>query len=383
MTYDAQGNPTSYLGHTLTWEKGRQLKKFDGNIYTYNANGIRTSKIINGVKRAYTLDGTKILRETWGNNTLIPLYDNEDSVCGIVYNDEPLYFQKNLQGDVIALISKDTKPVARYTYDAWGVCTVTMDVLGVANVNPYRYRGYYFDSETGFYYVSSRYYDSEIGRFISPDTTDILTATPMGLTDKNLYAYCDNNPVMREDKGGQFWNFVIGAAVGALVGGVSAAISSYKSSGSVNWGSVAIGATSGAIGGLVGASGICVVGQAAISGVTSALSNVGNSLIQGEKINWTDVAIDAAIGAGTSLIGSALTSKASKAATNTVKKGIDKIVTGKTNYDNGSRYWKGAVKKGFRIMREGLYQLNVAGGKSSIIGSTAGGVLSNGKTLFV
>ncbi len=135
ITYDAQGNPTSYLGHTLTWEKGRQLKKFDGNIYTYNANGIRTSKIINGVKRAYTLDGTKILRETWGNNTLIPLYDNEDSVCGIVYNDEPYYFQKNLKGDVIALISKDTKSVARYTYDSWGVCTVTMDVLGAAKVN--------------------------------------------------------------------------------------------------------------------------------------------------------------------------------------------------------------------------------------------------------
>ena len=61
ITYDAQGNPTTYLGHTLTWEKGRQLKSFDGNTYTYNANGIRTSKTINGVKHTYTLDGTKIL----------------------------------------------------------------------------------------------------------------------------------------------------------------------------------------------------------------------------------------------------------------------------------------------------------------------------------
>ena len=60
VTYDAQGNPTSYLGHTLTWEKGRQLKSFDGNTYTYNANGIRTSKTVNGVKHTYTLDGTKI-----------------------------------------------------------------------------------------------------------------------------------------------------------------------------------------------------------------------------------------------------------------------------------------------------------------------------------
>ena len=86
IVYDAQGNPTTYLGHTLTWEKGRQLKSFDSNTYTYNANGIRTSKTVDGVTHTYTLDGTKILRETWGNNTLIPLYDNEESVCGIYIN---------------------------------------------------------------------------------------------------------------------------------------------------------------------------------------------------------------------------------------------------------------------------------------------------------
>ena len=70
------------------------------SCYTYNANGIRTSKTVNGVKHEYTLDGTKILRETWGNNTLIPLYDNEDGVCGIVYNGTPYYFLKNLQGEL-------------------------------------------------------------------------------------------------------------------------------------------------------------------------------------------------------------------------------------------------------------------------------------------
>ena len=149
ITYDAQGNPTSYLGHTLTWEKGRQLKKFDNIEYTYNANGIRTSKKVNGVKHEYTLDGTKILRETWGGNTLIPFYDNEDSVCGILYNNVPYYFIKNLQGDVIAIVDKDAQTVARYSYDAWGVCTVTQDSVGIANVNPFRYRGYYYDEELG------------------------------------------------------------------------------------------------------------------------------------------------------------------------------------------------------------------------------------------
>ena len=124
ISYDDQGNPITHLGHTLTWEKGRQLKSFGGNTYTYNANGIRTSKTINGVKHEYTLDGTKILRETWDGNTLVPLYDNEDGVCGILYNNVPYYFIKNLQGYVIAIVDKDTQTVARYSYDAWGVCTI-------------------------------------------------------------------------------------------------------------------------------------------------------------------------------------------------------------------------------------------------------------------
>lgn len=163
--YDAQGNPTSYLGHTLTWEKGRQLKSFtksDGTAiaYTYNANGIRTSKTVGGVKHTYMLDGTKVLKEVWGSNTLIPLYDNEDSVCGIVYNGEPYYFVKNLQGDVIAIVDEDVEIVAKYSYDAWGVCTVVSDTseCSIATINPYRYRGYYYDNEIGMYYLQSRYY---------------------------------------------------------------------------------------------------------------------------------------------------------------------------------------------------------------------------------
>jgi len=68
ITYDAQGNPITYLGHTLTWEKGRQLKTFDGNTYTYNANGIRKSKTVDGVRHDYLLDGAKILAETWTEN---------------------------------------------------------------------------------------------------------------------------------------------------------------------------------------------------------------------------------------------------------------------------------------------------------------------------
>ena len=228
ITYDAQGNPTSYLGHTLTWEKGRQLKKFDNIEYTYNANGIRTSKKVNGVLHTYTLDGTKILRETWDGNTLIPLYDNEDGVCGILYNSVPYYFIKNLQGDVIAIVDKDAQIVARYSYDAWGAVTSAVTYtdltknVGIATINPFRYRGYYYDEEIELYYLQSRYYDANTGRFINED--DIYFLRIVGaLFGANLYAYCKNDPISNNDPMGYWyislstlWNILLAFAINPI-----------------------------------------------------------------------------------------------------------------------------------------------------------------------
>ena len=206
ITYDAQGNPISYLGHTLTWEKGRQLKSFDDITYTYNANGIRTSKTVDGVKHTYILDGAKILKETWGTNSLIPLYSHEDEVCGILYNDIPYYFLKNLQGDIISITDKNGAVVAKYSYDAWGVCSIAEDTTEcrIATVNPFRYRGYYFDQEIGLYYVSSRYYDPEIGRFVNGDEVENTLYTNIVL-DYNIFTYVQNNPVVLSDSTGESW----------------------------------------------------------------------------------------------------------------------------------------------------------------------------------
>ena len=214
ITYDAQGNPTSYLGHTLSWEKGRQLKqltKSDGTAvsYTYDVNGIRTSKTVNGTTHTYTLDGTKILKEVWGSNTLIPLYDNEDSVCGIILNDEPYYFYKNQQGDIIEIADKDSKTIARYTYDAWGkVLGVTnaegnaiSDPTHIANINPYRYRGYYYDVDTELYYLQSRYYNPVVGRFVNGDEEECALAS-QNVLDANLFSYCESEPVNNTDSNG-------------------------------------------------------------------------------------------------------------------------------------------------------------------------------------
>ncbi len=223
IIYDAQGNPLSYLGHTLTWEKGRQLKSYDSNTYTYNANGIRTSKTVNGITHTYRLDGAKILKETWGDNTITTLWDNEENICGIRYNDASYFFLKNLQGDIIAIADKDGEVVARYSYDAWGVCTIVSDTttVGIATVNPFRYRGYYYDAETGLYYVSSRYYDSEIGRFLNSDDPMFLGVTG-NIASYNLFAYCENNPVNYKDPSGYgpagtIIGVILGFGLGALL----------------------------------------------------------------------------------------------------------------------------------------------------------------------
>ena len=246
IEYDDQGNPTSYLGHTLTWEKGRQLKKFDSIEYTYNANGIRTSKTVNGVKHEYTLDGAKILREAWGSNTLVPLYDNEDSVCGILYNHVPYYFQKNLQGDVIAIVDKDAQTVARYVYDAWGVCTGTQDSVDIANVNPFRYRGYYYDEEIGLYYLQSRYYNPDVGRFVNGDDVIITCAfvEKASSLNHNSFAYCQNTPIVFFDPVGYYGSALVlsGSLVasmsGALYGimaSISASVASIKTAIAMSW----------------------------------------------------------------------------------------------------------------------------------------------------
>ena len=228
IEYDQQGNPIKYLGHTLTWEKGRQLKRFvksDNTVidYTYNANGIRTSKTICDVTHTYTLDGTKILREVWCDNTLIPLYDSEDNVCGIIYNNTPYYFIKNLQGDVIAIVNKDAETVARYSYDAWGVPAIKEDSSNcqIASINPFRYRSYYYDEEIGLYYLQSRYYDAKLGRFVNGDELDFLGISRISY-GYNLFEYCCNQPVGDSDETG---NVSIGAIIGGIIGfGVGAII---------------------------------------------------------------------------------------------------------------------------------------------------------------
>ncbi len=130
-TYDAVGNPLNYNGYTLAWN-GRQLVSMEGGViveinYEYNDEGIRTKKDIDGEVHTYTLDGTRIVSEAWGNNLLIYLYDESGSPIGMQYRTSSMavdtfytfYFEKNLQGDIVAVYNENGVKVIGYTYDAW------------------------------------------------------------------------------------------------------------------------------------------------------------------------------------------------------------------------------------------------------------------------
>ena len=232
FAYDANGNPLSYYNgsqYTFTWKDGRRLataSALGGYLsmsYSYNADGIRVSKNVNDVRHEYYLDGSRIIKETWADQTLEFLYDENNSVYCIVYTGGDgagrYYLIKNLQGDVTRILNNNLETVAQYVYDPWGKLVYILDADGepnsgisIANINPIRYRGYYFDMETGFYYVSSRYYDPEIGRWINADG---YVSTGQGVLGNNMFAYCGNNPVNNCDPSGQF--FISALLVGGLV----------------------------------------------------------------------------------------------------------------------------------------------------------------------
>ena len=122
LEYDTLGNPTKYKnGETLVWEKGRQLVSYGDSSFTYNANGIRTSKTVpSGVVYNYELEGSKIVKITYGENVIVPLYDANDSPIGMIYNTTPYWYVKTVQGDIIAIKDSTGADIVRYSYNAWG-----------------------------------------------------------------------------------------------------------------------------------------------------------------------------------------------------------------------------------------------------------------------
>ena len=190
-------------------------------------DGIRTVKTNGSTIHHYTLNGSQIVTETWTtksssgaetpNHFLVYLYDENGAPVGLQYRNktygtytfDTYYFEKNLQGDIIAIYTENGTKIGSYTYDAWGNCTVSTESGAttsqkriVRTLNPFRYRGYYYDTETGLYYLQSRYYNPKWGRFLNADGYVNANGDLIGF---NMYAYCGNNPVGRLDFSGYSW----------------------------------------------------------------------------------------------------------------------------------------------------------------------------------
>ena len=218
--YDAGGNTTVLRGMALTWGEGRRLKRIAATAgevtFAYDSDGKRVKKTSGNTETKYYYNGSTLsglVRTTTGNTgttktTVQFVYDAEGKPFLLRLNGKTDYFYLyNGLGDVVGLVDSSNKVVVRYQYNSWGKVTSSEDTSGVslATLNPFCYRKYVYDPETGLYCLGSRYYDPEVGRFVNADDTDVIFAKPQELYHKNLYVYCYNNPVVRRDIQGYFW----------------------------------------------------------------------------------------------------------------------------------------------------------------------------------
>jgi len=247
--------------------------------------------------------------------------------------EKAYYFQKNVQGDVLAIYDEKKRMQCKYVYDAWGghICTLLDGTqiynsktgitpgyeAHIGNFNAIRYRGYFYDTETKMYYLKARYYDPQVGRFISLDCIDVLSDTMHQMNGLNLYMYCGGNPIMNVDYDGmRWWRWVVGAVViaaaialtVATAGGFAVAGAAFAGALGIKTAKVAAGAivvskttslfAAAAVGATI-AGGIGIIS----GGVTSAIQ--GGNFWDGAATGFMWGAIGGAIGGGIGSFGGA------------------------------------------------------------------------------
>mgnify|MGYP000004968495 FL=1 len=162
--------------------------------FVYNADGLRVQKTVNGVATKYTLHGKNVVHMTSGTDELHFFYDAQNRPAVVVYNGTAYAYVKSLQGDIVAILDENGNAIVSYGYDAWGApigkSGTFAETLGT--LNPFRYRGYVYDEETGLYYLRNRYYLPSFCRMLNSDL----------LFESNLYTYCKNSPIRRVDASG-------------------------------------------------------------------------------------------------------------------------------------------------------------------------------------
>ena len=325
-------NGTSYTN--LTWTQGRRLSSITkGNqtySYEYDMSGVRSAKVVNGERHEYVTQNGRVVRDyvTYaGTDTFVRctdfFYDEAGRPFAMrSYFDATLtgantfHYVLNAQGDVMQLIYQGGTVYAEYSYDTWGnVTSIKGSSTGdmyYANLNPLRYRGYYYDTETGFYYLQSRYYDPAVKRFLNADS---YASTGQGFTGYNMFAYCGNNPNVRFDPNGTGW-------LGALISGGISFVSTLVTGGSFEEAceNALVSGIAGAVGGNWGriiVSGYNMIstwaaGGSFIDGLESGAISYCTSFVAGDEIlggnadEAAKVLIDVTYGFAADVIGTAL-----------------------------------------------------------------------------
>ena len=253
--------------------EGKRIVRINDNQYFYNEEGIRTRKVIvnnsNGTViteiHDYILEGNKIIKETVSGSRNYVLnfdYDMHGELIGFEYNKNSYFYVRDALGNINHIIDSSGNLMISYKYDEWGklIDTITTSTFALilSGINPFIYKGYYYDKETQLYWVSSRYYSPELCRWISPDSIEYLD--PESINGLNLYAYCNNDPVNKYDPSGHFAisALIIGAIIGAAIGFGGTVLADYVDDGQIFNGSISAGSyiantlVGGLIGGLTG-----------------------------------------------------------------------------------------------------------------------------------
>lgn len=299
IEYDSSNplNPKKYGSNTYQFE-GRRLVRwlYGGGYcdYVYNDQGLRIKKTdYRGVTWNYIYDGNKLIREKSINNTLDFLYDEYDNLYGFIKDntEKYLYIRDQLQ-NIIGITDINGKIVVKYSYDAWGALKNIEDTSssGIGKLNPFRFKGYYYDNESSMYYCKTRYYVPQWGRWLSPDSIEYLN--PESINKLNLYTYANNNPVIYYDPDGHMallCALLILGAIGMVANVGSQALTDLAYRNEFKWENYLVAAGAGFLGGMCYA--IPGVGSIVSAAVTSGLTTAGQMIVSGEYYDGWDYLI--------------------------------------------------------------------------------------------
>ena len=314
-TYNAAGNRTyqseyivqenKYRQKQYFWTRGKLLGQYlEGSTittYKYDYADRLVKRTTGNSTMEYYYDGDRLVAQTSSDGSSIYYFYDDAGVCGAEYNNEYYEFVRNIFGDIVVVL-KGGEIAGRYEYDPYGVCTEYTQ-NNFVKLNPFRYRGYFYDDVSGMYVLKTRYYDPVTAQFLSPDHPDYLDPETLGGID--LYAYCLNNPVMGYDPEGTFdwdklWGWIAASAI--IVAGIALIVTPAVLSSALIIASNGLAATA-----MVGAGVGVIAGVSGSIAVQGGLSNIANidpwSVFKSGAIGGVIGTISGVASYGVSLIG--------------------------------------------------------------------------------